>query len=1438
MKRIILFLSVILFPYVLEAQIGMMEVYSVKRQANMQSENGQFEAAIVSINKALKLCEDITGKNDTAYIELLCTKSEIYYQSGDPSSALQVNKEARKIQSVVEGKTSQRYVMLLEDEAACHLQLGNQKLAKRAIQQALKIAPQCIDTTGYDYATVLKNVVDFYVFIGQFDMGVIYAKKAIKLFEGSHATDSIGYPYTLLLLGRSLFALEKYQEAYKNTARSVTVYEGLLPENAPELLEAQYTLAVCLFQLQKDYEALQLANRVSRTLEYNYGIYNPLFFDIQNIIADIYYVTQDYNSSLLVLNRSEKVCDSLFGYESMEKIQIIGKMCKTNISIGNNSTALQYARKCVDICIKNNATKKIEYIESLNLLALSYGKIEDYDSAYYYQSLAVKIMQNEIGVDNRYYLKLLMDNSDICSDGNKHDEALAWSDRAIEIADSVFGRVSEAGASVRLQKAYILSRVEDYWWAIMFAEEALNTFRVVYNDDNHISCHQAMSALALFYEYECRYEEAIELLDKIIDNVKKYLGESNFGYCSNLHRLSIVYGDAGFFTKAIQTAEEECRVLIKYYGQENQTFANAVGNLGNLYYLLGNYDDAIEYKEKELAILKKIYADDNDQIVSCETELVQFHIRAGREDSLFIKNIAFPLVKHSINKYNQFVMSNYMDEFVISDSLEKGIDNLDSLFNPMILFIESINIQLADYPNTLLEIQGDEGYRSLVSTYASIQSNAGHYKNALKSYKLLIKPTEDKIGEKNFKYSQLLNNVAICYASIGKYDSAMVYSKAAISINAQLVDSTSPNVTKLLGDLIQYSRSCNQNDSADIWTERLIKIIKRQVRQKFTGLSSSERSMFWQLYRETFDESLPKQLRVYQSPLLIETALNGTLFSKGLLLVTDTELKTIVQENGNEKLSALYDTLRHTRLWLDKLYSLPIEQRKVSVDSLERVATSLERRLAYQSSAFGDFTASLNVDWHDVQKKLKQGEAAVEFTCYSNKDSTYYGAFVVHKEDAIPHWVSLSPLPTSLNIRDMSYYSNGVLSRWLWGELSSNIGDVKTVFFSPAGNLHSVGIEYLPDYQDTTRRIFDRWQLYRLSSTRELALNKERIDTKGSAVYGGLKYYVDTTVLIRDKKRHPNARGFVSHYNDFDTPNRGMILSDLPGTKIEALCVNAIFEKQKIGNVLFVDTLGTEASFKTLSGQRKTALLVSTHGFYWTNVDSLTFKNIKSIGLGDEKSQMRYIEDKALSKSGLFLAGSQNAIMGGKVPNDVEDGILTAKEVAGLDLRGMDLVVLSACQTGLGDIGGDGVFGLQRGFKKAGVNSIIMSLWSVDDFATMMLMTHFYDNLVMKKMTKKKALETAQEYVRNFEIDEDDWTWDEKHNYGWPNSAEAAQGYVCNYKIDESDWKEAVGKRGGIWHPTSTGGNKKSKKENKIKSIKPYQHPKYWAGFVLLDGVN
>lgn len=310
---------------------------------------------------------------------------------------------------------------------------------------------------------------------------------------------------------------------------------------------------------------------------------------------------------------------------------------------------------------------------------------------------------------------------------------------------------------------------------------------------------------------------------------------------------------------------------------------------------------------------------------------------------------------------------------------------------------------------------------------------------------------------------------------------------------------------------------------------------------------------------------------------------------------------------------------------------------------------------------------------------------------------------------------------------------------------------IKNVYFAPAGQLHNIAIEHLPSSDSTF--IAEQINFYRLSSTRQLVMIKDKSHIKEAVLYGGLKYDADTTALVVENKKYTDIPRDLNIQHTFypDSLNLRDGAKYLPATKIEAEQIKQALENTRLQPALYMDLRGTEESFKALSGKNISMLHIATHGFYWTETEARQTKDLDFLMMGDN-NQSRYVEDKALTRSGLLLSGANIALKGNPLPEGLEDGILTAKELAGLDLRGLDLVVLSACQTGLGEITGDGVFGLQRGFKKAGANTLLMSLWKVDDNATQLLMTQFYKNLLAGK-SKFESLREAQKYVRDYEVE-------------------------------------------------------------------------------------
>lgn len=483
----------------------------------------------------------------------------------------------------------------------------------------------------------------------------------------------------------------------------------------------------------------------------------------------------------------------------------------------------------------------------------------------------------------------------------------------------------------------------------------------------------------------------------------------------------------------------------------------------------------------------------------------------------------------------------------------------------------------------------------------------------------------------------------------------------------------------------------------------------------------------------------------HQTDSLKMYAYNTALFCKGLQLRSSNAIHAIIKRSGHKGALRKFDELQ---VVMRKLSNANESER----DSLFKKRDYLEKDLCRLSNYFGDYKREINTSWKDVQNSLQQRDLAIELTCaykkYSDDVSYKYGYFacILNKHMNAPEIVFLCDMDSLSS--DIDIYDTTILSNKLLSALNPYLEGIRNIYYSPIGEFNKIALESLPLTSKGNKTFASKYNLYRVSSTSEIIGKSFHIDGANAVVYGGIRYDATIDEMVSDSQKYNVDRAITSGCEfSVDIDNlRGSVrkIPYLAGTKIEA--ENIVRTINSSSNNLtadaFLDLNGTETSFKNLDGQQKKIIHIATHGFYidgnslMHTQDSKSYSGIKG-------------EDKSLMKSGLLFAGASNIYGGKNVPMDIDDGILTSHEIANMDLAGLDLCVLSACQTAQGEISSEGVFGLQRGFKKAGANSILMSLWQVDDEATCFLMTEFYKYWIHQNKSKYEALELAKKAVRS-----------------------------------------------------------------------------------------
>jgi hypothetical protein len=386
--------------------------------------------------------------------------------------------------------------------------------------------------------------------------------------------------------------------------------------------------------------------------------------------------------------------------------------------------------------------------------------------------------------------------------------------------------------------------------------------------------------------------------------------------------------------------------------------------------------------------------------------------------------------------------------------------------------------------------------------------------------------------------------------------------------------------------------------------------------------------------------------------------------------------------------------------------------------------------------------------WRNVRDKLNKDACAIEFVQYNGKnDAKQIGAIVVKRNSLRPQFIHIADLQAMEQTR-LSYnvsigqavrsdnptykdalYSDSSLYSIIWTpELTKAIGDAKKVYFAPDGFLNLLAIEYMtPD---------NSVEYHRLSSTKVL-INPPKFDMSKMLLCGGINY----TNANRTDSVYDNASSnqHAQNYNDATAykmiASRKYYFPTLPGTANEIDSINCAIRKTSSARMVSMLRAedATDKRFCSLASSGIPLVHLSTHGFF--------------AGIIPESDLKPTINDNSMSESGLIMAGANSAICDSDFDSTRPDGILTAKEISQQDWDTVKLIVLSACQTGLGQMTDDGVYGLQRGLKKAGVNAMILSLWSVDDYATGELMKRFYKNLASGLSTYKAFMQARQTII-------------------------------------------------------------------------------------------
>lgn len=1219
----------------------------------------------------------------------------------------------------------------LEQEADSCVQIGDINSALTFYSKSADIR-KSIQGSNDLYAICLYKLASVYLKNGGYHDAIRIGSQAMDIFKLELGEEHVLYALSLTLLAACNSAIGNDIEAIRLESKALVIYRKELGEEDPSYTLSLTLLAQCNSSIGNYIEAIRLETEVVEIYRKNMGENHLNYAESLHSLALYNSFDKKYSESIRLEKEALMAFQRAFGEDSLKYINSLHNIAFFYSLEKNYPEAICYETKVLN-CRRNNLGEdNPDYIATLKNLANYYSYNDNDAEAITLRKEVLNYYNNNFGIDHPDYADLLMDISINNSSLGNYSEAAKYGTEAKDIYKKIYGVEHPNYAKSLLNLSSSISILGNYSDAIKYVTEAKDIFKKIYGVE-HPDYATALLGLAANYFTIRKYVEAVKFEKEATQIFKRIEGDNSFGYASSLSNLADYNYNLGNISEAIEQGTEVLGIYKKIYGKNHYLYAQSLGQLASYKSSLGKYAEAIMMEDEAISIIKNTLGEDHYRIGSLLHDKAIFECRLGNyNEAIKLETMALEIEgedspNYAISLENlsfvNYCLGNHNEAIYLAT---KAMDIFRKKFGRKSIY-----------------------YAQMLGSLASDYSAIGNNKKAIKLVTEALKITKEILGEEHTEYSRFLQNLAVYYSRINNYVDALKFVTLSIEKDKRNIGTTHPNYASSLVNCADYNYHLGNNAQAIEAILHAADVNSNNLISSFSKLSSQRRKYYWNQLSPFFLKIFPMYVYKFPHPNMISTLFDKTaLLSKGILLNTEIEVSKLIEESGDEELLKFYQKLLSNYEIFEKQSNLPVAERCIDTDSLKTEIQNQEDILILKSQEYGDYMHIFNLTWRDVQKTLNDEDIAIEFLDIPvGKDSIMYIALTIKKQYDNPRMIPLFELKQLNNIKRNEYYRTSHLAKLIWGPLKEEMESVKNIYFSPSGELYKIGIEYLPYNEDLP--FCEKYNTYRLSSTRQLVTSMKQTYNKYAVLYGGINYDSLPYSSKSDSNLDIDTINIRNNYVRVDSiPIRGH-MGYLEGTKKEADTLSVYLEQHKWNYAYYTGNNGTEKSFKLMNGKSPSLLHLATHGFYMTEVDAMKEREFvlheSEIRMMKEPS---FREDKPMTRSGLLLSGCNHALNHEVIPNNEDDGILTAQEIASLDLRGLDLVVLSACETGLGDVtSGEGVFGLQRGFKKAGANTIVMSLWKVSDKATEKLMTSFYQ-FFLNGMTKYEAFSKAREELR------------------------------------------------------------------------------------------
>lgn len=1042
-------------------------------------------------------------------------------------------------------------------------------------------------------------------------------------------------------------------------------------------------------------------------------------------------------------------------------------------SIGNHAAAERLGRQALDIRRTILGVEHPDYTTSLNNLAGVYRSLGNYTAAESLLREAIEIDAKVLGEAHPGYATDLNSLGLLYTLMGKYDAAEPLFCRVLEIRRRAQGEEHPEFVTGLNNLAALYDSMGRYDAAEPLYRRALEITRRVLGEE-HPDFGTCLNNLAAYYCQTGDYRAAEPLLHQALEISRRTVGEAHRDFASTLNNLAHVYLSMGNYPAAERCYRRAIEVSRGALGETHSETATSLNNLAELYYEMGDFREAESLYREALQVISQALGEDHPHFARCLNNLALLYRTTGNYAA------AESHYEQALAVCRKVLGYQHPDVATTMSNLAMLYRATGDVFAAMRLDLEALEIRR--------RAVGEEhpDFAASLNSAAILCETFGNYEMAEQFHRQALEILRRTRGDGHPYVAVGLNNLAMLFCTIGNHGAAEPLFLEALETQRHVLGWDHPDVSLTLLNLAGlYVATDRERDALELVLEAG-SIVTQMIGHVFSMGSETQRMAFAESVVGSFYLLLSLVAgHLSLSAVAIRAALDLAMRRKavgaeGLAIQRDTvlggrypalagelreltELRMLIARSilagpgveGAEAHRGLLDEWTAAREQLEaalarKIPEMNIEQMLHTADS-RKVALALP-----PESAVLEFVRFNVFDFKAIPARGESQLKAPRYLAFVLRAGESDGVSMIDLGEAAAIDSKIAAFRESITGEIVGLDSQGEHTRAI-SEIDMNaglelraaifdpllgaLGGYRRILIAPDGNLSRLPFEVLPAGPE--RYLIDDYRISYIGTGRDVL----RFGTAPRRPSGPAVVVADPDFDLEDlyassgclpQEGVPAAMATGRKSRDFD-PSK-LYFERLPGTRAEG---------NRVAEMLGVQAwLGSAALETRVKSCRSPCILhLATHGFFLPDQtwDLAKPRQMKTIGGGTPDSMSRPGLENPMLRSGLALAGANIWCRGGSLPPEAEDGILTAEEVAGLDLLDTELVVLSACETGLGHVRvGEGVFGLRRAFVAAGTKGLVMSLWKVPDDETRELMEEFYGRILNKPQLRADALRGAQ----------------------------------------------------------------------------------------------